>query len=132
MELFYHLRLAWRNRRYTYSMNEPADLTRDRSNPRIKSAIAELQRIIQQRYPMATFEVTRGDDPEGVYLFATVDVDDTDEVIDLFVDRLLLMQLDEGLPLYVVPLRSAERVAASMQSNLSSRAGFIAGALLSS
>jgi hypothetical protein len=49
--------------------------------------------------------VTPGEDPEGLYVLATVDVDDTDAVVDVYIDRLLTLQIDDGLPIYVVPLR---------------------------
>ena len=55
---------------------------------RIAAAIAELTALVRGRYPAATFTVTDEDDPEGTYLTATVDVADTDEVIDLVIDSL--------------------------------------------
>ena len=80
--------------------------------PRIEEAIEELKGLIASRYPGTTFAVGEGDDPEGVYLTATVDVDDRGEVIDLFVDRLVELQVEEGLPIFVVPVRTPERNAA--------------------
>lgn len=85
------------------------------TDPRIRSALDELREIIEQRYPTAVFEVSRGEDPEGIYLDAIVDVEDTDEVFDLVVDRLLEMQIDEGLPVYVIPIRPVERVLAEIK-----------------
>jgi hypothetical protein len=84
------------------------------TDPRIQSALDELRGIIAQQYPTAIFEVSRGEDPEGIYLDAIVDVEDTDEVFDLVVDRLLEMQIDEELPIYVIPIRPVERVLAEM------------------
>ncbi len=92
--------------------------------PRIEAALAELKGLISSRYPAATFAVGEGDDPEGVYLTATVDVDDRGEVIDLFVDRLVDLQVEEGLPIFVVPVRTPERNAA-----LLARSGHAAAAL---
>jgi hypothetical protein len=80
-------------------------------DPRIEAAIAELTDLVRSRYPTATFEVTDEEDPEGTYLTATVDVDDTDEVIDLVINRLLELEIDEGLPVYFVPVRPLHRVA---------------------
>jgi len=51
-----------------------------------------------------------------VYLDATVDVVDTDEVMDVVVDRLLAMQVEEDLPVYVIALRPVERVLEAMRS----------------
>lgn len=82
---------------------------------RIQAALAELRERISERYPTASFAVSLGEDPEGVYLTAMVDVEDTDAVVDIFIDRLLATQVEEGLPVYVTPLRSANRVAASLQ-----------------
>lgn len=87
----------------------------DLSDPRIQAALAELRALIQAHEPTATFAVGRGgDDPEGVYLTATVDVDDPDEVMDLIVDRLLEIEIDEELPVYVIPVRTPARVAAML------------------
>ncbi len=81
----------------------------------VQAAVAELQQHIQHHYPHATFEVGRGDDPEGVYLRATVDVEDTDAVVDVVIDRLIELQVEAELPIYVVPLRPLERVLHTMQ-----------------
>lgn len=82
------------------------------ADPRMTAAASELRTLISARYPAKTFELACGEDPNGLYLYATVDIDDPDEVVDLFVDRLLDLQVDEGLPLFVVPIRTPERRAA--------------------
>jgi hypothetical protein len=48
-------------------------------------------------------------------LVTTVDIADTDEVIALVGDRLIELQVDEGLPVYVTPLRPIERVIAELR-----------------
>lgn len=83
---------------------------------RAQGAIDEIESLIRGRYPEASFEVAEGDDPEGIYLRATVDIDDVDEVMDVYRDRLLEMQIDEGLELYVIPLEPIERVMATMRA----------------
>ena len=83
--------------------------------PQLQAAVTELQDLILGHYPAATFRVARGEDPEGIYVKATVDVEDTDEVMDLVVDRLLQAQIDEGLPLYVILLRPIEKVIQELQ-----------------
>ena len=72
---------------------------------RAQEALAELQRLITRRYPTATFEVSSGeDDPESIHLVTIVD-DDVDAVLDVVIDRLLQLQIDEELPIHVIPVR---------------------------
>ncbi|ETW96524.1 MAG: hypothetical protein ETSY2_46225 [Candidatus Entotheonella gemina] len=80
-------------------------------DPRVQSAVAELQALIRHYYPGAAFEETHGEDPEGTYLMATVDVEDTDDVVDVYIERLLELQIDEGLSIYVVPIRPLEHIS---------------------
>lgn len=83
------------------------------ADPRLRRALSELADVVQRRYPDATFEVNSAeDDPHIVHLFARVDVDDPEEVADLVMNRMLEMQFDEGLPIYLIPLRTPERIAA--------------------
>lgn len=86
-------------------------------NARIPQAIDELKAMIEDRFPDASFNVYEGDDPYGTYLRVTVDIDDTDEVTDLIIDRLVDMQVEEGLPLYVIPVRPLERVLEELRAN---------------
>lgn len=83
---------------------------------RMDSAIAEMKALILARYPEATFESELGKDPDGTWLTVTVDVDDTDEVFDVVVARLLDMQVEEGIPLYVIPVRPIERIIAELHN----------------
>lgn len=88
----------------------------------MQSAIDELRGLIERRYPGATFSVSR--DPEeaaSVHLNATVDVDDTDEVVDLVIDRVLEFQEEQDLPIHVIPLRPAERVVAEIRAQATAR-----------
>jgi hypothetical protein len=54
-----------------------------------------------------------GDDPTGIYVLATVDAEDTEAVVDVYIDRLLELQIDAGLAIYVIPVRPLARVLAS-------------------
>jgi hypothetical protein len=87
-----------------------------RLTPRMQEAIDELKGLITARFPQAAFVVEEGFDPEGVYLITTVDIADTDEVIAVIGDRLVELQVDEGLPVYVTPLRPIERVVAELRN----------------
>jgi hypothetical protein len=84
-------------------------------DPRLTAAIAELQDLIRARYPEATFDVQEGEDPKGVYLLATVDVEDRDEVVDVFIDRLVDLHVAEQLPLHVLPVRPPARTTAILR-----------------
>ena len=76
-----------------------------------QQAVVELQQLILARYPDAIFEIgPGGDDPKGTSITAIVDLDDPDEVMDLVIERLLNFQIEERLPIQVVPIRTAERV----------------------
>ena len=77
----------------------------DALTPQLQRAVDELQHLIRRVDPLATFQVVAGDDPTGTYVLATVDVEDTELVMDAYMDRLLTLQIDEDLPLYVLPLR---------------------------
>src|SRR5688572_11934300 len=80
---------------------------------RMRAAVAELRGLIQQQYPTATFGLSRGpDDPTAIHLRATVDVDDPDDVVDLIIDRMMALQIEEDLPIFVIPVRTPERVEA--------------------
>jgi hypothetical protein len=85
-------------------------------DPRVRAAVAELQSMIAARYPGATFVVAPGEDPEGTYVTATVDVADTDEVFDVVVERLLELQVEDGVPVYVLPVRPVERVITELRA----------------
>jgi hypothetical protein len=82
------------------------------TNPRVLTAVNELEELVRSHYPNATFSVGRGpDDPEAIYVYATVDLEDTEPVVDLVIERELELLLTEGLPVQVIPLRTPERDA---------------------
>jgi hypothetical protein len=93
-------------------MNQDAEL---QISPRMQEAIGELQGLIAERFPDATFVIREQYEPPGISLVATVDIDDTDEVIDIIGDRLVDLQVYESLPIYVVPLQPIERVMAELR-----------------
>lgn len=79
-------------------------------DPRMEQALAELKDMVRRRYPAATFEVAPGqDEADAVHLIATVDVEDPDEVLDVVIDRVLELQIEEGLPVHLIPIRPLER-----------------------
>jgi hypothetical protein len=83
--------------------------------PRMEEAVEELKTRITAHFPHASFVVEEGSDPEGTYLVTTVDIADTDEVIAVVGDRLVELQVTEGLPVYVTPLRPIQRVVAQLR-----------------
>ena len=56
------------------------------------------------------------DDPKGVRLQATVDVADTDEVMDSVLDALYDIQVERGLPVYVLTEQPLSRVAEQLRA----------------
>ena len=85
---------------------------------RTRQAIAELRDANLARYPTTTFELARAaDDPRGIHLLAIAEVDDPDEVGDLVIDRVVALQVDEGIPLHVIPLRTPERIQAARETD---------------
>jgi hypothetical protein len=88
----------------------------DTLDPARQQAVTELAGMVKQRYPTASFAVGPGeDDPAVTHITTTVDIDDPDEVVDLVIDRMLELQIDEGIPVYVIPIRTPERVAVLRQ-----------------
>ena len=78
----------------------------DPLSPRLQSVVEELQGLIRRVDPTATFQVVPGDDPTGTYVIATVDVEDTETVIDVYIDRLFSNSnfgLVRGLRLPIAP-----------------------------
>jgi len=85
-------------------------------DPRRQQVVAELEHTILARYPAATFTLRAGiDEPDATYLTTIVDIEDPDEVLTLVLDRLLELQIEEQLPVYVLPVHPPARVAATMQ-----------------
>ncbi len=85
--------------------------------PRMQAAIEELKGLIREHYPDATFRVTRSpEDPRSIHLMTTVDVPDTTEVVDAVLDRVLEMQIQEKLPVHVIPVQPRERVLAMLRA----------------
>jgi hypothetical protein len=82
----------------------------DISDARTQAAIAELQALIRQHYPEATFRITRGiDDPEAIHLETTIDVADRTDVIELTLDHVMEIQIEDEIPIFVIPLRTPAR-----------------------
>ncbi len=96
------------------------------TDPHIQAALAELEALIRGQYPSATFEVFHGEDPEGIYLRTTVDVADTDEVVDVFIDRLVDLQVDDGLPVYIIPVRPLARTTEELKARSTRLHGIMA------
>jgi hypothetical protein len=68
-------------------------------------AISELKQLVRTNYPSACFEVSAGPAPGEMYLIVTVDIDDPDDVMAVYIDRLVELQVEQRLPLYVMSLR---------------------------
>jgi hypothetical protein len=81
---------------------------------KMRAAVQELAGLIRGAFPEAQFGLHKDpDDPSTTILVATVDVDDLEEVVDLFIDRMGELNTEEGVPILVVPLHTPEHVAAT-------------------
>lgn len=88
----------------------------------MQRAVVEVEGIIRQHYPTATFALSpAADTPGAVHLITTVDVEDTDAVVDTVIDRVMDLQINEGIPLHVIPVRTPARIAAARLAAAGSR-----------
>ena len=82
-------------------------------DPQRLEAVRELSALILQHYASATLLVGPAEeDPEVTHITALIDVDDPDKVADLVMERMLHWRLDKDIPVYVIPIRTPERLAA--------------------
>lgn len=80
-------------------------------DPKVLAAVTELQQLVSAKYPSAIFYVAPGEEsPESTYVTATVDIEAPDDVVDLVIERVLAMQLDDGIPVHLIPIRTINRV----------------------
>jgi hypothetical protein len=77
----------------------------------------ELKGLIRRHYPGAEFVISRSpEEPAIVHLVTIVDVEDTDRVLDVVIDRQI-----EGLPVFVVTERPSKRVMAMREAALAEK-----------
>ncbi|MGI8968819.1 MAG: hypothetical protein ACR2GA_06920 [Chloroflexota bacterium] len=98
-------------------MNEHQPSEYQRSlDPSRQQAVEELTKLVGAHFSLRDVAVVPGEDnPDATHVIATVDIDDPDEVADLVMERMLEIQLDEGIPVYVIPIRTPERVTKLLQ-----------------
>lgn len=75
-------------------------------NKQMLAAIDEIEQLILAAYPGAVFEVS-SDEESGatwVTVWADFDGNDWDDVVDIYIDRLLDIQDDQGLWLHFMPV----------------------------
>ena len=85
--------------------------------PKMQAAVHELEDLIRHTHPEARFRITRDPDgSEAIHLIAVLDVDDTDLVVDEFIDRMMQLQIEEELPIFVIPVRTPEREVAVLEA----------------
>lgn len=92
------------------NLREQADYKPSRVSVReasqvLREVIEEYKQLILARFPDAEFEVTEGDDPPGIHVWATVDAADLFEVSEYVAPYVVDVQVDEGLPIYLFPTR---------------------------
>jgi hypothetical protein len=72
-----------------------------KKQPFFSILLGELKRMLTAHYPAARFAVQQGiDDPGIIHLVTTVDVEDTDTVLDVGIDRVLESQVEEDLVIH--------------------------------
>ena len=92
---------------------------------RTEAALEELKGLIRARFPEAQFRIGASpDDPAIVELIVTVD-DDPSQLLDLVVDRQMDLQIDEGLPIFVVTEPSPARVAEVFKAARATRSAWV-------
>lgn len=85
--------------------------------PEMAVAIEQLKTLVKARYQHATFQVEPDpDDPGALDLIATVDIEDVEEVLDLVIDRVLELQLEQEIPIHVIPIRPLKRVLRELRT----------------
>lgn len=78
---------------------------------RRQQAVDELINLVRQHYPGASFVISPAEDDPGItHIWTTVDLDEPEEVTDLTIDRELAL-LEQGIPVYVIPLRTPKKEA---------------------
>lgn len=90
-------------------------------DPRFRDAVIELSDMIRRRFPEVTFDIVEGEESGTVWIWTTVDLVDTDPVVDLVIERTMDLLVDEGIPIYVLPLRTAAREAEVIAANRAGR-----------
>ncbi len=86
------------------------------TDPRVTAALDELKALIAGQYPDATFEAFEGDDPAGIYLRTTVDIEDSSDALTPALDKLYDLEVEQGLPIYVVTSQPPARIAAQLKA----------------
>ena len=76
----------------------------------MQEAIDEVTALISAAYPTTTYVIEPGVDPGSVFVQAYVDAIEPDDVMDLYIGRLVTIQVEEGIPLYVFARRTPERL----------------------
>jgi hypothetical protein len=89
---------------------------------RMQAAVDEMKHLIASNFPVVEFSVHQGEESERIHLDAVLDMDETLEVLDLILGRMVELQIEEGLPLVVIPLPTLERNAALLERHAQQRA----------
>jgi hypothetical protein len=86
------------------------------TDPKVTAALDELKGLTANRYPDASFEAFEGEDPEGVYLRATVDIEDSSDALIPVLEKLHELEVEQGLPIYVVTDQPLERIVEQLEA----------------
>ncbi len=82
---------------------------------RVREAAEELKSLIRSKYPDARFRLSRDPNQQRSWLlWATVDVEDPDEVSNLVIDREVDLLSEEHVPLHVIVVEGGARATNSL------------------
>jgi hypothetical protein len=85
----------------------------------VQAAANELKATILDKYPTATFRLSRAADEQRSWnLWTMVEIDDLDEVSDLVTERALDMRVEEGIPIHVVPIRGSAEQSSELAADI--------------
>jgi hypothetical protein len=97
-----------------------SDFRETMAEPRIAATIDEIRAAVLERYPGTTFRFTAGEGPDTVWMWATVDIDDPDEVGDLVAEKVINLVIDDRNPLLFIPVWPRERNEAYLRERAAS------------
>jgi hypothetical protein len=91
------------------------DIVKVEPDKRMKLAIEQIEQLILREYPEAVFEIDFDEETGATWVTVRADFDDSrwDDVVDVYIGRLLDIQDDWGLWLHFMPISTRVQEAHS-------------------